>query len=70
MRNTTLGNQDTGSEEDIRKEVAKLLHLYDFSSTVSLGGIKGQPEKSEEVLLSAPSNPSHSPRISKQIVTP
>lgn len=66
-RNAILGSQDVTSEEEIRKEVAKLLHLYDFSTDLSLGGMESIPSITEINSVSPPVHPPRGPRILREI---
>jgi hypothetical protein len=65
-RNFTLKNQEEDTEEMIRKEVAKLLRLYDYS-TLSSSGTEVSPLGEIKEIMNPPSSPGRHHKFTKKI---
>lgn len=65
-KDITIQRKDEGTERVIQKEVAKLLHFYDFNATVSGGGTKTF-EIPKEITTVVPTAGSHTHRLTKKI---
>ncbi len=65
-KNITIHRKDENTERVIQKEVAKLLHFYDFNATISGGGTK-TVEIPKEITTVVPSAASHTHLLTKKI---